>query len=134
MIYLLAGLGPVGESRVRLSVLERQGARRRGDQSDKSLADAKPRAMYGFRPQTLGSEQFEDFAGAHDVDRADLCDHLRGDDTNDTVEPVLRVDGAGHDVAEPAQQPAGSADATWNLVHPCMFRRPDTASPDKGAR
>ncbi len=41
---------------MRLRILKRQGPRRRGDQPDKALADAKPRAMYGFRSQTLGSK------------------------------------------------------------------------------
>ena len=91
VIDLLAGLRPVGEIGVRLRIGKRQRPRGRGDDADQALADAQPGAMHRLGTQALGGEQLEHLAGAHDIGRAHLGDHLGGDDAHDPVEPLLRA-------------------------------------------
>ena len=90
-----------------LRVGERQRPRGAAIDADQALADPQPGAMHRLGPQPLGGEQLEHLAGAHDIGRADLGDHLGGDHAHDAVEPLLRAARAGHDVAQPAQQAAG---------------------------
>jgi hypothetical protein len=94
-----------------LCVGEREGTRRCGDYSDKALTDAQPRPMHGFRPESLGGEEFENFAGAHNIGRAHFCHHLGGNDANNAVEPFLCGPGTGHDIPKAAQKTAGATDA-----------------------
>ena len=89
---------------MRLGVGQRQRPRGRGDDPDQALADPQPRPVHRLGPQPLGGEQLEHLAGAHDVGRADLGDHVGGDDADDAVEPLLRGARPGHDVAQTAQQ------------------------------
>ena len=107
VIDLLAGLRAIGEIGMRLRVGERQRPAAGGDDPDQPLADPQPGAMHRLGPQPLGGEQLEHLAGAHDVGRADLGDHLGRDHPHDAVEPLLRAARAGHDRAQPAQQAAG---------------------------
>src|SRR5215472_17474159 len=83
--------------------------------------------MDGFRSEPLGGEKLQDLSGAHHVRRADLGYHLRGDNPNDAVEPLLRGARARHDVAKSAQEAAGSTDAASGLRHPRAPCLPNTA-------
>src|SRR3546814_18880740 len=69
---------------VALRVRERQRARPRGDHADEALAHVEPRAMHGLGKQSDVGEEFQDFAGAQDIDRADLGDEVIGEDRKST--------------------------------------------------
>src|SRR5207302_1814874 len=87
----------------------------------------QPRPVNGFRPQPLGGEELEYLARAHDVGRANLGDHLRSDDPDDAVEPLLSGARTCHDVAKAAQEAAGTANAPPSLAHPRASCLPDKA-------
>ncbi len=59
--------------------------------ADQALADPQPGAVHRLGPQPFGREQLEHLARPHDVGRADLGDHLGGDDAHDLLEPLLRA-------------------------------------------
>ncbi len=86
---------------------ERFGGRR--DQADEALARAHGGQMHRFAVEALGCEQFERTVGARDIERADLGDHVGGDQNNDAVQARLRRDRLRHDLAEPSQQQSRSA-------------------------
>ena len=95
---------------MRLRLSERERAGRRGDLPDETLADPQPGTMHRLGPQPFGREELEDLAGAHDISRAHLGDHLSRDHTHDAVESLLRAGRAGHDAAQPAEQAADRGD------------------------
>ena len=106
VIDLFAGLGPISEIGMGLGVGQRQRPRRGGDDADETFADPQPRAMDGFGPQTFGGEEFEHFAGAHDVTGAHFGDHVGRDDADDGGQSFLRGPLPRHHVAEPAKDEA----------------------------
>ena len=87
-----------------LRIGERQRLGRFGDQADKALALAHRGEMDGLAVQAFGREKFEPAVGAQNVNRANLGHHIRGDENDDLIEPVLRADRLGHDFAQPPQQ------------------------------
>ena len=81
------------------------------DQADQPFPGAQTRPVDRFRLQADGAEQFQHFARAHDVARADVGGQFGGDQGDDLVEFRLRITGTRHDVAQPRKQPARSAEA-----------------------
>ena len=90
-----------------------------GDQADQALALAHGREVDRVRVQAFGGEQLEPAVGAQHIDRADLRDHVRGDQHDDLVEPLLRRDRLRHDFAEAAQKQARTAERATHHVPPC---------------
>ena len=119
VVDLLAGLGPVGEGRVVLGVGRGERLGLRGDQADEALAHPHGRQVDGVRVQALGGEELERAVVAQHVERADLGDHVGGDQDDDLVEAVLRRHRLRHDFAQPAQQHARTADRATHHVPPC---------------
>jgi len=130
MVDLFAGLRPIGKVGVGLRVGEGERSRSRRYHPDKSLADPQPSPMDRFWSQPLGREKLKDLSRAHHVSRADLGHHLRGDDSDDAVEPLLGAARARHDVAKAAQEAAGSTDAPSGLRHPRAPGLPNKAAAD----
>jgi len=60
MVDFLAGFGAIGEVGMPLRIGERQGAGRRGNDADETLADTQARAVHGLAPQSFGGEQLQD--------------------------------------------------------------------------
>ena len=89
MVDFFAGFGPIGKICMGLRVRQRERPRRCGDYPDQTLADPQPRPVHGFRPEPFGGEQLEDLARPQDVSRADLGDHLGGNDPHNLFEPLL---------------------------------------------
>ena len=87
-----------------LGIGERQRLGRLGDQADKALALAHCREVDGLAVEAFGGEKFKPPVGAQNIDRADLGHHVRGDEDDDLVQPILRADLLGHDLAQPPQQ------------------------------
>src|SRR6516164_8416714 len=127
MVDLLASLRAIGEVGVGLRVSEGERSRGRCYHPDKPFADAQPCPMDGFRSEPLGGEKLQDLSRTHHVSRADLGHHLRSDNPNDAVEPLLGGARARHDVAKSAQEAAGSTDAASGLRHPRAPCLPNTA-------
>ena len=101
MVDLLARLRSVGVLWMALRVGQRQRPVMGGDVADQALADPQARAVHGRGIEALGGEQFEHFAGAQQVDRADLGNHLVGDQAHDLAQRVLDGVGTRHRVPEP---------------------------------
>ena len=87
-----------------LGIGERQRLGRFGDQADKALALAHCRKVNRLAVQAFGCEKFKPPVGAQNIDRADFGHHVRGDEDDDLVQPILRADLLGHDLAQPPQQ------------------------------
>ena len=109
MVDFLAGFRPVGEGRMRLRVRQVDGVGLARDQADQALVDPHHGLVDGFLVQALGGVKLERAVHAQHIDRAHLRDHVRGDQDDDLVEPVLRADRLRHDFAEPSQQHARAA-------------------------
>ncbi len=101
MVDLLTRFRTIGELRVALRIVERKRTGVRGDVTDQALADSQACPMHGRRVEPLGSEQLEDFTGAQQIDRADLGDHLVGDQTHDFSQGFLGRGATRHRVPEP---------------------------------
>ncbi len=131
MVDFLTGLGSIGKIWMGLRVRQGERSRRRGDHPDQTFADPQPRPVHGFGPQPLGGEQLQDLAGPQDVSRADLGDHLGGNDPHNSFEPLLRGARTRHYVAKSAQEAAGCADAASSFRHP---RAPGSLARFRGTR
>ena len=106
VVDLLAGLGPVGESRMVLGVGLVDGHGELGAAPDQALAAHHEGVVHGGRVEALGGEQLERAVLALEVDGADLGHHHAGDLAHDAVEAGLAVRRLGHDLAQPAQDDA----------------------------
>lgn len=115
MVNLLAGLGAVGKLRMVLGIVERQRPAVRRDVADQALADPEPRAMHGRGVEALGREQFQHFARAQQIDRADLGDHLVGDQTHDLAQRHFDGLGTRHRVPEPLEEHSRSGQGSRSL-------------------
>ena len=106
IVDLFAGLRQVGEGRMRLSVgkIERPGAGR--DRADEALSELQLGKVDRTRIETFGGIELEDGIGTQHIERADLGHHVLGDFAHDAVEPLLRLQRFGHELAEPSQQNA----------------------------
>ena len=107
MVDFLAGFRPVGEAGMGLRVGQgdRPGARR--NVADHALADAQARLVNGRLVQAFGGVEFQDIAGAPQIERTHFGDHIGRDQRDDPVEPGLDRNGLrpGHRIADPPQQP-----------------------------
>jgi hypothetical protein len=108
--HLLAELDEQLERRVSLRVGERERLRLLGDGADEPFADAHLHHVHLRAVQPLGGVELELAVGARHVHGADLRDHVRGDQNDDLVEPLLRADRLRHHLAETAQQHARPAE------------------------
>jgi len=90
-----------------------------GNQADQALALAHGREVDRVRIQAFGGIELEPAIGAQHIDRADLRDHVRGDQHDGLVEPLLRRNRLRHDFAEPFQKQARTADRATHHVPPC---------------
>src|SRR5262249_50813293 len=134
MVDVFTSLRAVGEIGVGLRVGEGERSCSRRYHPDEPLADPQSCPMYRFRSEPLGREEFQNLSRAHHVSRADLCHHLGSDNPNDAVEPLLRGARVRHNIAETAQEAAGSTDVPSGLRHPRASCLPNTPSTDRGAR
>ena len=107
MVDFLAGFRPVGETGMGLGVGERNRPGTRGDVADHAFADAQAGLVHRRLVQALGGVEFQHVAGAPQVQRTHLGDHVGRDQGDDPVETLLAGDrpGAGHDIADTPQQP-----------------------------
>ena len=115
MVDLLTRFRAIGELRMALRIVERQRTGVRGDVADQALADPQARAMHGRGIEALGSEQLEDFAGAQQVDRADLGHHLVGDQAHDLAQGFLGRGATRHRVPEPLEEHSRSGQGSPSL-------------------
>ena len=122
MVDFFARLRLVGEGRVGLGVGERERLGGCGDEADEALGRAHGSEVHRLSVQALGGVEFEAAVAPHDIDRADLGDHVGGDMDHDLVEARLRAHRLRHDFAEPAQQKARSAECA---AHRVVFRWAD---------
>ena len=72
--------------------------------------------MHGIAIEAFGGVEFEGGIDAQHVDRADLRNHVGGDQHDDLVEAFLRADRLRHDFAEAAQQHARTAERATHGV------------------
>jgi hypothetical protein len=91
----------------RVRQVERTRARR--DRADKALAKAQLRQMHRAGIEAFRGVEFQHRVGAQHIKRAHFGDHVGGDFAHDPVEPLLRLQGFGHDLAQPLQQYARAA-------------------------
>ncbi len=104
LIDLLAGLGAEDEIRMVLRVGQGQRPGPGRDHADQALADPQPGVMHRRFLQALGGEQFQQVAGAPDVDRAHLRIQADGELADDPVQALLGRARARHDIADTRQQ------------------------------
>ncbi len=81
-----------------------------GDQADKALALAHGGLVHGLAVEALGGVKLKRAVRAQHIDRAYLRDHIGRDQDHDSIEPLLRADRLRHDLPEPAQQDARTAE------------------------
>ena len=120
MVDLLARFRQIGEGRMLLRVgkVERPGAG--GDRADEALAEAQQRQVDGAGVQAFGGVELEHAVGAQHIERAHLGHHVRGDLAHDPVEPLLRLERLGHELAEPFQQNARAGGLVTHQRLSCM--------------
>ena len=112
MIDLFAGLGAEREGRMVLGIGEIERFRLARDQADEAFVLAEHGDVHRLGLQAFGGVQFERAVDAQHIDRADLRNHVGGDQHHDLVEAFLRADRFRHHFAEPAQQHAWTAERT----------------------
>ncbi len=133
VIDLLASLRPVGKGRMRLRVREVDRARFARDQADQAFVGAHHGEVHGLTVQTFGRVQLQRAVDTQDIDRADLRDHVRGDQHDDLVEAFLRTGRLRNNFAKPTQQHARTAQRTAHRVGPSgRSIRPATAGSVQG--
>ena len=93
--------------RLRIGEIERPGMC--GDVADKAFADLQPGFVNRGMLQTLGSKKLKLLRRPHQIDRTHFGDHVGRDQDDDLVEPLLRRLRLRHDLAQPAEQDAGTA-------------------------
>ena len=101
---------------MRLRVGEVDGGRLAGDQSDQPFIRAQHGMVHCVALEAFGGVEFERRIDAQHVDRADLRNHVGGDQHHDLVEAFLRADRLRHDFAEAAQQHARTAERATHDV------------------
>ena len=94
---ILPGFRAVGEGRVVLRVRQVHHRRGGGAQADNPLTNPQPCTTNGTRVQPLGRRQFQNVAGALDVDGADLAHEFGRDQAHQLRQ---RRRGPGTQVAE----------------------------------
>ena len=95
---------------MRLRVGQVDGVRLAGDQADEAFVGAQHGLVDGFALEAFGGVEFERAVDAQHVARADFRHHVGGDQHHNLVEAFLRADRFRHDLAEPAQQHARTAE------------------------
>ncbi len=116
VVDLFAGFRPVGEGRMRLRVRQVDRAGLACDQADQAFVGAHHGAVHRFAIEAFGGVELERGVDAQHVDRADLRNHVGGDQHHDLVEAFLRADRLRHDFAKPAQQHARTAERATHGV------------------
>ncbi len=101
---ILARLRPVGELGMALRVGEIERLGRARDLAHQAFAEREAGLVHGRRVQAFGGEELERLVGRHEIDRAHLGHHVRGDDLDHAVEARLRADGLGHQLAHAPQE------------------------------
>ena len=110
VVDFFAGFRPVGEGRMRLRVRQVDRARLARNQADQAFIAAHHGAVHGVAVEAFGGVEFERGVDAQHIDRADLRNHVGGDQHHDLVKAFLRADRLRHDFAKPAQQHARTAE------------------------
>ena len=118
-----------GRMLLRLREIDRIGLAR--DQADEAFVGADDGQVDGGAIEALGGVKLEGAVDAQDINRADLRNHVGGDQHNDLVEAFLRADRLRHHFAKPAQQHARTAERATNHVR-SLGR--SSAGPDIGNR
>jgi hypothetical protein len=102
-----------------LRVVEVERLRLACHEADEALVLAQHGEMHGLRLQALAGVQFQRAVDPQHIDRADLRDHVGGDQHHDLVQAFLRADRFRHHFAEPAQQHARTAKRATHRFSPC---------------
>ena len=91
MVDFFARLRPIREGRVRLGVRQVDRGCFACDQAHQAFVGAHHGEVHGLAVQPFGAVKLERAVDAQNVNRADLRDHIRGDQHNDLVEAFLRA-------------------------------------------
>ena len=102
VVDFFAGLGAEREGRMVLGVREIERLRLARDQADEAFILAEHSDVHRLKVQAFGCVQFERAVDAQHIDRADLRNHVGGDQHHDLVEAFLRADRFRHHFAESA--------------------------------
>ena len=89
-----------------------------GDQADQAFVRAQHGLVDRLLVEAFGGVQLERAVHAQHVDGAYLRHHVGGDQHHDLVQAFLRADLLRHDLAEPAQQHARTAERATHDVIP----------------
>ena len=108
---------------MRLRVRQIDGAGLARDQADQALVRTQHRLVHGVALQAFGGVELQRGIDAQHIDRADLRNHVGGDQHHDLVKAFLRADRLRHHFAKPAQQHARTAEcATHGSLGLCFDR------------
>ena len=77
-----------------------------GNQADQALVGAHYRAVHGVAVEAFCCIEFERGIDAQHINRADLRNHVGGDQHHDLIKAFLRADRLRHHFAKPTQQHA----------------------------
>ncbi len=114
---VFTGFRTIGEARVVRGIHQVERGTCARHFTDQAFAEPHARLVDGVGIQAFGSEQFQFFGGAAQIDRADFGDHGIGDDPHDGVETRLGGLIVLHDFADLPQQSALAANRHC-LRHP----------------
>ncbi len=103
-VRVFTGFRTVGEMRVAGRVRQVDRFRGFADQTDQAFALFQAGVVDGGAVEAFGGEQFQDLAGAAQIDGADFRHHVGGDDGDELVQPHLGASLLRHDLAQAAQK------------------------------
>mgnify|MGYP003335507541 CR=1 FL=1 len=128
VIDFFAGFRAEREGGMVLRVGEIDGVGFARDETDEAFFQAQHGLVDGFALEAFGGVQLERAVDAQHVDGAHLRHHVGGDQHDDLVQAFLRADRLRHDLAEPAQQHARTAESATHGLRP-QGRWPDRDLP-----
>ena len=100
----------VGEGGMRRRILEAQRFGFGGNQAHKAFTEAQRRLVHRFALQPARCKELKRAVVAQNIERADVCPHVVGDQIDDLVEAVLRGERFRHGFAQLAQKHTRTAD------------------------
>ena len=118
VIDFLARLHPIREGRVVLRFRQVDRGCLARYQANQAFVRPQHGLVHRLLVETFGCVKFERPVHAQHVDGTDLGHHVGGDQHHDLVQAFLRADRLRHDLAEPAQQHARTAERATHDVIP----------------
>ncbi len=104
VVDFLTSFRPIDEIGMLLRIGQCEGPCFLRDISNDTLAKLQTSFMNGTGFQALGCKQLQHIAAPPNIDRANLRDHVRGNNLDDVIQPLLRGRGTGHHVADTCQK------------------------------